>query len=200
LLAGDYITLATNSLGQIAISASNLPGTEVYWQSTVANNIFTTGSAAISSSLTVNPAGTGRGLLRVGGLDIGPITGSAQSSAGSPAVLSGDILSASSGVGSEAVVRQEFHIVGFGYESASVQDVFAATYLVMSHVDYLGVQRVRSVTELSRETSGSFALGWDVNVNENCEITVSGSTSGNPTYWYGQKVKEMSLGGITGRT
>lgn len=206
LLAGDYITIATNSLGQIAISASNLPGTEVYWQSTVANNIFTTGSIAvtgsaiISSSLTVNPAGTGRGLLRVGGLDIGPITGSAQSSAGSPAVLSGDILSASSGVGSEAVVRQEFHIVGFGYESASVQDVFAATYLVMSHVDYLGVQRVRSVTELSRETSGSFALGWDVNVNENCEITVSGSTSGNPTYWYGQKVKEMSLGGITGRT
>jgi hypothetical protein len=199
LLAGPNITMATNSLGQVEITGSATTVPE-YWASDVANNIFTTGSAVISSSLSVNPAGTGRGLLRVGGLDIGPITGSAQSSAGSPAVLSGDILSASNGVGYEAVIRQELHVVGLGYESATVNHIFAATYLVMSHVDYLGVQRVRSVTEVSRETSGSYSESWDVNFNENCEIAVTGSTGANPTFWYGQKVKEMSLGGVTGRT
>jgi len=205
LLAGDYITLATNSLGQIAISASNIPGTEVYWQSTVANNIFTTGSiavtgsAVISSSLTVNPAGTGRGLLKFGGLDIGPITGSmivyAAESGG--AVLSGNLISASYGIpeipGDTAVIRHELHVIATSNNGGSGYQMFAATYLVMSFVDASGVQTVKAVTELSRETSGSFAATWDVNFNENCEVAVSGAGESNPVLWYGQRVKEMSI-------
>jgi len=205
LLAGDYITIATNSLGQIAISASNIPGTEVYWQSTVANNIFTTGSiavtgsAVISSSLTVNPAGTGRGLLKFGGLDIGPITGSmivyAAESGG--AVLSGNLISASYGIpeipGDTAVIRHELHVIATSNNGGSGYQMFAATYLVMSFVDASGVQTVKAVTELSRETSGSFAATWDVNFNENCEVAVSGAGESNPVLWYGQRVKEMSI-------
>jgi len=209
LLAGDYITIATNSLGQIAISASNLPGSEVYWQSTVSNNIFTTGyiavtgSAIISSSLTVNPAGTGRGLLRVGGLDIGPITGSAVTTSGvgnDTAVLSGDILSASFGVWdavNTAVVRHEVHILGIGYENATATfQSFAATYLIMSFIDGSGIQTVKAVTELSREISGSYAANWDVNFGENLAVQITGAIDAGAfdnVNWYGQRVKEMSL-------
>lgn len=199
LLAGDYITIATNSLGQIAISASNIPGSEVYWQSDVANNIFTTGSAVISSSLSVNPAGTGRGLLRVGGLDIGPITGSMTIYVGESggAVLSGNLVSASYGIpnipGDTAVIRHELHVIATSANGGSGYQMFAATYLVMSFVNASGVQTVKAVTELSRETSGSFAATWDVNFNENCEVAVSGAGESNPVHWYGQRVKEMSI-------
>jgi hypothetical protein len=204
LLAGDYITLATNSLGQIAISASNIPGSEVYWQSTVANNIFTTGSAAISSSLTVNPAGTGRGLLRVGGLDIGPITGSLYmpyTGLGTEnGVIGGNVLSASNGVwdGTNPVVlRHELHVLGLGVDDGLFPvETFAATYLVMTYIDSSGVQTVKAVTELSRETSGSRAATYDINFAPNGNIEATGSVPANYLAyinWYVQRVKEMSL-------
>lgn len=198
LLAGDNIILVTNSLGQVAISASNL-----YWTSDVANNIYTTGSAVVSSSLFVNPAGTGRGLLKFGGLDIGPITGSmtVTSAEQSGAVLSGSLLSASNGVAAESVLRHEFHILGFGIDGSSNSNIFAATYLVMSYVNTGGVQTAIAVTEISREASGSYATGsWDVNVSSDCNIEVTGGVGGNVVRWYGQRIKEMSLnsaGGIT---
>jgi hypothetical protein len=209
LLAGDYITIATNSLGQIAISASNIPSSEVYWQSTVANNIFTTGSiavtgsAVISSSLTVNPAGTGRGLLKFGGLDIGPITGSLYmpyTDGTETGILNGNILSASNGVwdGTNTVVlRHELHVLGLGYgafEGGPTQ-MFAATYLVMSYIDASGVQAVQAVTEVSRETSGSLAAGYDINFASNGNIEASASLDFASGYvvWYAQRVKEMSL-------
>jgi len=209
LLAGDYITIATNSLGQIAISASNIPGSEVYWQSTVANNIFTTGSiavtgsAVISSSLTVNPAGTGRGLLKFGGLDIGPITGSLYmpyTDGTETGILNGNILSASNGVwdGTNAVVlRHELHVLGLGYGASEggPTQMFAATYLVMSYIDASGVQAVQAVTEVSRETSGSLAAGYDINFASNGNIEASASLDYNSEHvvWYAQRVKEMSI-------
>jgi hypothetical protein len=209
LLAGDYITLATNSLGQIEISASNIPASEVYWQSDVANVIFTTGSIAvtgsaiISSSLTVNPAGTGRGLLKFGGLDIGPITGSLYmpyTDGTETGILNGNILSASNGVwdGTNTVVlRHELHVLGLGYgayEGGPTQ-MFAATYLVMSYIDASGVQAVQAVTEVSRETSGSLAAGYDINFASNGNIEASASLDFASGYvvWYAQRVKEMSL-------
>lgn len=209
LLAGDYITIATNSLGQIAISASNIPGSEVYWQSTVANNIFTTGSIAvtgsaiISSSLTVNPAGTGRGLLRVGGLDIGPITGSLYmpyTDGTETGILDGNVLSASNGVwdGTNTVVlRHEVHVLGLGYGASEggPTQMFAATYLIMSYIDSSGIQSVQAVTELSRETSGSLAAAYDINFSTNGNIEASASLDYAFGYivWYAQRVKEMSL-------
>ena len=203
LLAGDYITLATNSLGQIEISASNLPGSEVYWQSDVPGVTYTTGSIYVSGSATFNPAGTGRGLLRVGGLDIGPITGSAVTTSGvgnDTAVLSGDILSASFGVWdavNTAVVRHEVHILGIGYEQATATfQSFAATYLIMSFIEGSGIQVVKAVTELSREVSGSYAANWDVNFGENLAVQITGAIDAGAfdnVNWYGQRVKEMSL-------
>lgn len=203
LLAGDYITLATNSLGQIAISASNLPGTEVYWQSTVANNIFTTGSVQITGSVALNAAGTGRGLLRVGGLDIGPITGSLYSgytTGTETGIIDGNILSASNGVwdGTNTVVlRHEVHVLGLGYGASEggPTQMFAATYLVMSFINSSGVQSVQAVTELSRETSGSLAFGYDINfaANGNIEATGSLDLASEHIVWYAQRVKEMSL-------
>jgi len=210
LLAGDYITIATNSLGQIAISASNLPGTEVYWTSDVSNNIYTTGSAVISSSLSVNPTGTGRGLLKFGGLDIGPITGSLYMSytdGTETGILNGNILSASNGVwdGTNTVVlRHELHVLGLGYgayEGGPTQ-MFAATYLVMSYIDASGVQAVQAVTEVSRETSGSLAAGYDINFasNGNIEASASLDYAYGHVVWYAQRVKEMSLNYVGGRT
>jgi hypothetical protein len=203
LLAGDYITLATNSLGQIAISASNLPGSQIYWQSDVANVIYTTGSIEVTGSATFNPAGAGRGLLRVGGLDIGPITGSLYmpyTDGTETGILNGNILSASNGVwdGTNTVVlRHELHVLGLGYgatEGGPTQ-MFAATYLVMSYIDASGVQAVQAVTEVSRETSGSLAAGYDINFasNGNIEASASLDYASEHVVWYAQRVKEMSL-------
>jgi hypothetical protein len=202
LIAGANVTITSASNGAITIAASDVVGTN-YWQSTVANNIFTTGSAEISSSLSVNPAGTGRGLLRVGGLDIGPITGSAVTTSGvgnDTAVLSGDILSASFGVWdtvNTAVVRHEVHVLGIGYEDATATfQSFAATYLIMSFIEGSGIQVVKAVTELSRETSGSYAANWDVNFGANLTVQITGSIDAGAfdnVNWYGQRVKEMSL-------
>jgi len=218
LLAGDYITIATNSLGQIAISASNIPGSEVYWSSEAAGEIYTSASLVnvpsgsvhaqflsasngmeVTGAAYFSPAGTGRGLLNFGGLDIGPITGSmiVYTAESGGAVLSGNLVSASYGIpnipGDTAVIRHELHVIATSGNGGSGYQMFAATYLVMSFVDSFGVQTVKAVTELSRETSGSFAATWDVNFNENCEVAVSGAGESNPVHWYGQRVKEMSI-------
>ena len=203
LLAGDYITLATNSLGQIEISASNLPGTEVYWQSDVPGVTYATGSIYVSGSATFNPAGTGRGLLRVGGLDIGPITGSlymTYTDGTETGIIGGSVLSASNGVwnGTNPVVlRHEVHVLGLGYGASEggPTQMFAATYLVMSYIDSSGVQAVQAVTEVSRETSGSLAAGYDINFASNGNIEASASLDYAPAHvvWYAQRVKEMSL-------
>ena len=200
LLAGPNITLATNSLGQVAITGSAGGSGDIYWQSDVAGNIFATGSAVISSSLNVGLNGAGRGLLRVGTLDISPITGSATTNNGSPtATLNGNVLSAANGVWdglNEVALRHEFHVLGIGRDSALNVNQFAATYLVMSNINATtGIQTAIAVTEISRETTGSFATGsWDVNVNLDCNVTVTGGMDfGKPVYWYVQRVKEMAI-------
>ena len=193
LIAGANITISSASNGPITISSTG-GGGDIYWQSDVGNVIFTTGSVEITGSVTLGVDGAGRGLLRVGTLDISPITGSATvngSSAPYTAILDGNVLSASAGT--YGVVRHELHVLGEGYVGA-VHNIFAATYLVMSVVDPISyIQNVRAVTELSREVSGSHAETWDVNMNENGDITVTGSNTGATIYWYGQRVKEMGL-------
>ena len=314
LLAGPYITLATNSLGQIEITGSAGAASPEYWSSTTAASIFTTGSvlirsddgsgtdaasdygtdtfffvsgaidgvtdgngvaafggdvvvsgnlyisgvnpntslptglyvfgdvnlyrslnvglsatdiASFSSQLTasagiatptigssaavtvispltasvgleVSPAGTGRGLLNFGGLDIGPITGSNYVvSVDGTGYLSGSILSASNGVFDGtfgATVRHEFHIIAAAPDINSNINSFAATYLVMSSIaSSTGIQKVRSVTELSRETSGSYAENWDVNITEDGVIELTSSMDSGVIYWYAQRTKEMSI-------
>ena len=193
LIAGANITISSASNGPITISSTG-GGGDIYWQSDVGNVIFTTGSVEITGSVTLGVDGAGRGLLRVGTLDISPITGSATvngTSAPYTAILDGNVLSASAGT--YGVVRHELHVLGEGYVGA-VHNIFAATYLVMSVVDPISyIQNVRAVTELSREVSGSHAETWDVNMNENGDITVTGSNTGATIYWYGQRVKEMGL-------
>jgi hypothetical protein len=211
LLAGDYITIATNSLGQIAISASNLPGSQIYWQSDVANVIYTTGSIEVTGSATFNPAGAGRGLLRVGTLDISPLTGSAITAdiAITPyspsSSLDGNLISSSVGLyanGTPFIMRHEIQMLGLGLDllGGGYYNVFSATYLVMSFVKPNGVLEVLSATELARDTSGSYAANWDVNfaANGNVEVTGSmGATQVTPEdtiiNWYGQVTKEMAL-------
>ena len=194
LIAGANITISSASNGPITISATGGGGGDAYWQSDVAETIFTTGSVEITGSVELGVNGAGRGLLRVGTLDISPITGSTTvngSSAPYTGILDGKILSSSAGT--FGVIRHELHVLGEGYVGA-VHNIFAATYLVMSVVDPISsVQNIRAVTELSREMSGSHAETWDVNINENGDITVTGSNTGATIYWYGQRVKEMGL-------
>ena len=211
LLAGDYITIATNSLGQIEITGSAGSSSPEYWTSDVANNIFTTGSIAVTGSATFNPAGAGRGLLRVGTLDISPLTGSAITAdiAITPyspsSSLDGNLISSSVGLyanGTPFIMRHEIQMLGLGLDllGGGYYNVFSATYLVMSFVKPDGVLEVLSATELARDTSGSYAANWDVNfaANGNIEVTGSmGATQFNPEdtiiNWYGQVTKEMAL-------
>jgi hypothetical protein len=115
-------------------------------------------------------------------------------------ILNGNILSASNGVwdGTNTVVlRHELHVLGLGYGASEggPTQMFAATYLVMSYIDASGVQAVQAVTEVSRETSGSLAAGYDINFASNGNIEASASLDYNYGYvvWYAQRVKEMSL-------
>jgi hypothetical protein len=205
LIGGTGITVTTGVNGAITIDATGGGSSQPQWYYTVnTDEIATSGSAAITGSLSVNPIGTGRGLLKFGGLDIGPITGSCQIPGNSSnAILGGNLLSASNGVFDgtwPVVVRHEIHIVAIGNNIATGADqIFAATYLVMSFINTSGVQTVEAVTELSRETSGSFAANYDVNFASNGNIEVSGSTDDVSGWieWYGQRVKEMSLNWFT---
>lgn len=206
LIGGTGITVTTGVNGAITIDATGGGSSQPQWYYTVnTDEIATSGSAAITGSLSVNPIGTGRGLLKFGGLDIGPITGSVTLTTPNPGdgIVNGNILSASAGVwnGSDAaVLRHEFHILGIGVDSGTGVQTFAATYLVMSAVDTGGVQTALSVTEVSRETSGSFAAAWDVNVAANCDIEVTASIDAGDVQWYAQRVKEMSLNNVGSRT
>lgn len=164
-------------------------------------DLVVSGNVYAEKALSVNPEGTGRGLLNFGGLDIGPITGSISTSTN--AILNGNILSASAGVwnGTDAaVLRHEFHILGVGVDSGSGVQTFAATYLVMSVVSAVGIQTALSVTEVSRETSGSFASGWDVNIANDCSVEVTSSIDAGSVEWYAQRVKEMSVNTLGSRT
>lgn len=206
LIAGTNITIASSSNGPITISSTGGGGGDTYWFSTGSAETFTTGSVKITGSVQIgSDYGASRGLLRVGTLDISPITGSASTNNSTPgvtdnAILNGNVLSAANGVWdgvNEVALRHEFHVLGVGRDAAVTPNVnqFAATYLVMSNINGTsGIQTAIAVTEISRELTGSFVSGWDVNVNADCSIAVTGGMdAGKPVYWYVQRIKEMAL-------
>jgi hypothetical protein len=152
------------------------------------------------ANITITSASNGPiTISSTGGSSVVLVTGSASTNAGSPnAIVDGNILSASNGVwdGSQAVgLRQQFHVLGLQYDTSSNLNQFAATYLVMTHVNAAGVQTAiqNSLTEISRETTGSFVSGWDVNVNGDCSLAVTGYTDSPSVVWYAQRVLEMGL-------
>jgi hypothetical protein len=198
LIAGPGITIVTGTNGAVTISSTGEIETEpeLYYEGI--DTAATSGSLAVTGSITLATAGTGRGLLVFGGLDIGPITGSMQTVDVGPGIMSGSLLSASFGVWdgtNAAAVRHEFHVVGI---STTSTDMFAASYLVSSFVGTAGAQTAIGATETSREVSG-VASDWDVNVNSNTEITVTGS-AGLTVNWYAQRTKEMSISQDGNRT
>jgi hypothetical protein len=198
IIAGTGINVASASNGAITISSTGGGGGDTYWQSTTNNIAFTTGSIAVTGSVTLGVDGAGRGLLRVGTLDISPITGSAATTVAiNNVIVSGSVLSASNGVwnGNAVALRHEFHILGIGYDSLGNLNQFTATYLISTHINAAGSQTAiqNGLTEMSRETTGSFASGWDVNVNTNCSLAVTGATDTGIVYWYVQRTKEMGL-------
>lgn len=206
LIAGANITIASASNGPITISSTGGGGGDSYWFSTGSNETYTTGSVKITGSVEIGTDyGAGRGLLRVGTLDISPITGSTFTNNSTPgvtdnAILDGNVLSASFGAwdGVNAVaLRHEFHVLGIGFDSTNNLNQFAATYLVMTNIDGAnGIQTLiepNGVAEMTRETTGSYVSSWDVNVNPDCSIAVTGATDSGTVYWYVQSVKEMGL-------
>ena len=203
LIAGANITIASASNGPITISSTGGGGGgDSYWFSTGSNETYTTGSVKITGSVEIGTDyGAGRGLLRVGTLDISPITGSgATTVAINNVILSGSVLSSSFGAwdGVNAVaLRHEFHVLGIGFDSTNNLNQFAATYLVMTNIDGAnGIQTLiepNGVAEMTRETTGSYVSSWDVNVNPDCSIAVTGATDSGTVYWYVQRVKEMGL-------
>lgn len=205
LIAGTNITIASSSNGPITISSTG-GGGDTYWFSTGSAETYTTGSVKITGSVQIGTDyGASRGLLRVGTLDISPITGSAITKISSPySLLVGNILSASNGVWdgtNKVALRHEFHVLAIGYDGSSNLNQFAATYLVMTNIDASGVQTAIAATEISRETTGSYVSGWDVNVNSDCTVAVTGGMDfGNTINWYAQRVKEMSVNTIGART
>jgi len=199
IIAGPGITVTSASNGAITISSTGEIETppELYYDPTP-DTAATSGSLAVTGSITLATAGTGYGKLVVGGLDLGPITGTFQTSGATPGVLGGFILSASQGVWdgtNAAMLRHEFHIVGISTDASAY---YAGSYLVSTFVSAGGTQSAVGATETSRETSG-VASDWDVNINSNVEVTVTGS-AGLTVEWYAQRTKEMSIATDASRT
>lgn len=199
IIAGAGITVTSASNGAITIASTGEVETppELYYDATP-DTAATSGSLAVTGSITLAKAGTGRGLLVFGGLDIGPITGSMQTVDTGPGIMSGSILSASQGVWdgtNAAMLRHEFHIVGISTDASAY---YAGSYLVSTFVNAAGAQSAVGATETSRETVGA-ASTWDVNINSNVDITVTGS-AGLTVNWYTQRTKEMSISSDGSRT
>jgi hypothetical protein len=198
LIAGPGITIVTGTNGAVTISSTGEIETppELYYDGV--DTAATSGSLAVTGSITLATAGTGRGLLVFGGLDIGPITGSMQTIGAGPGIMSGSLLSASLGVWdgtNAAALRHEFHVVGISTDASAM---FAGSYLVSSFVNAAGAQTATGATETSREVTG-VASAWDVNINSNVDITVTGS-AGLTVNWYAQRTKEMSISADGNRT
>jgi hypothetical protein len=210
LIAGANVTITSASNGAITIVATDTVGPN-YWSETDLNVIQTTGSADIvgqgSAVGTIRQGG--RNKLRVGGLDMTPITGTASTS--DPAyvggnvsvVVSGSILSASFGVWNPAadddhVLQHHISIVAGGQSNTdSSKNYFTANYAVTSKIAYsTGVQTVIAATEITRDAIGPYAQNWDVNFNDNCDVTVTGTLgpTGIIVQWHVQRTKEMSIG------
>jgi hypothetical protein len=210
LIAGANVTITSASNGAITIAATDTVGPS-YWSETDLNVIQTTGSADIvgqgSAVGTIRQGG--RNKLRVGGLDMTPITGTASTS--DPAyvggnvsvVVSGSILSASFGVWNPAadddhVLQHHISIVAGGQSNTdSSKNYFTANYAVTSKIAYsTGVQTVIAATEITRDAIGPYAQNWDVNFNDNCDVTVTGTLgpTGIIVQWHVQRTKEMSIG------
>jgi hypothetical protein len=210
LIAGANVTITSASNGAITIVATDTVGPN-YWSETDLNVIQTTGSADIvgqgSAVGTIRQGG--RNKLRVGGLDMTPITGTASTS--DPAyvggnvsvVVSGSILSASFGVWNPAadddhVLQHHISIVAGGQSNTdSSKNYFTANYAVTSKIAYsTGVQTVIAATEITRDAIGPYAQNWDVNFNDNCDVTVTGTLgpTGVIVQWHVQRTKEMSIG------
>ena len=210
LIAGANVTITSASNGAITIAATDSVGPS-YWSETALEVIQTSGSVDIlgqgSAVGTIRQGG--RNKLRVGGLDMTPITGTASTS--DPAyiggnvsvVVSGSILSASYGVWNPAqdddhVLQHHISIVAGGQSNTdSSKNYFAANYAVTSKIAYsTGVQTVIAATEITRDAIGPYAQNWDVNCNDNCDVTVTGTLgpSGVIVQWHVQRTKEMSIG------
>lgn len=217
LAGGSGVTITTGANGQVTISATPAPDTtDVFWTSNVADVIFTTGSIEVTGSATISGSAIiggeypERGDLTVGGLDLTPITGTAQTGDAATgftptAVLSGTLLIAD-GIDAAAdrvTVFHQFHVLAVSqYDADPQQDEqhFAATYNVTSRF-LSGTQSVIGVIELSRDDLGQEARKWDVNVNNDCTIGVTGTTDTTHTVkWYGQQVKEMTLDNLFNKT
>lgn len=204
LVAGPNATVNFLSTGQWAITGAAESQPEWYYTANT-GEIATSGSAAITGSLAVtgaayfSPAGTGRGLLNFGGLDIGPITGSITIVSGTQTSYLGvDILSASNGAGPNAVVEHEMHVLAVGAltnSSGIIEHFFSATYLVTSKIDNVGIQSLIGSVELTRESSGSFVNQWDVNVESDMKVALTGTMNNgglNEVRWFVERTRERS--------
>jgi hypothetical protein len=204
LVAGPNTTVNFNPYGQWEITGSDESQPEWYYTANT-GEIATSGSAAITGSLAVtgaayfSPAGTGRGLLNFGGLDIGPITGSLTlAGATQTGYAVGDVLSASNGAGPNAVVEHEMHVLAvgkFANTNSYADHFFSATYLVTSKIDDVGIQSLIGSVELTRESSGSFVNQWDVNVESDMKVALTGTMNNgglNEVRWFVERTRERS--------
>lgn len=209
LVGGVYQYWSANEvvpIGATNIVIASIPVTGSaggFWQSDITGTIYATGSVNITGSLVVGN-NSGRGLLKVGTLDISPITGSAQTdSINTSAIIDGDLLSASYGVWdgiNSVALRHEIHVLAIGYDSYSNLNQIAATFLVMTHINSFGNQTAIDIVEVSKEYTGSYAADWEVNVTNDCSLIVNGYTNYSNVYWYIQRTKEMGLRNDGSRT
>ena len=86
----------------------------------------------------------------------------------------------------------KFNISVLGAATGS-GDFISADIVAVASKSSAGVYGTFGVTEVTLDAIGTNALGWDVNINTNGDIAVTGS--GGTVRWYGQVTKMMILSG-----
>ena len=162
LLAGPNVTITTNSNGAVAISAS-LAGATNYWQSSIAGNVFTTGSVDITGSLY--SSGSIRSLTGFTGSLLGTASYASQAATASYVL--------------QAVSSSYAYTASLAGIATSSLNANTASYLV--DTGFSG--------SLTRLKDGTLYLVAGPNItittNSNGSVAVSGSASAISTnYWF----------------
>lgn len=126
------------------------------------------------------------------GINIKAMTGSVTTG---PSGFGGDTNILSSSLLTRAMQNNcvgKFNISVLGAATGS-SDFISADIVAVASKSSAGVYGTFGVTEVTLDAIGTNALGWDVNINTNGDIAVSGS--GGTVRWYGQVTKMMILSG-----
>ena len=130
------------------------------------------------------------GGLNFAGINVRPLYSSMTTVGATGYQMSGSLLSAGS-AGANSIGKIDFNIIAVQKDTDNYGSWTFSTTVARDSANVLAVV---AYSELDATTSGSAAVGWDVNINDDATIQCTGS-AGAGIQWYAQITKKMFLSG-----